>query len=191
MDFNEALNRLKEGNKRFVSGKFQAKDLVARRKEVAAGQKPFAIIVTCSDSRTPPEHIFDAGIGDVFVIRTAGNIVDKITIGSVEYAAEHLNAQLVVVMGHSKCGAVTTACSDGHAHGNIGEIIKTIKPAVEKARATSTPANLVENAVKENVHVTANTLLEKSDVLSELEKKGKLKIVEAKYELETGEVHIL
>ncbi len=184
------LEKLLEGNRRFVKGDYKGDRTPLRREEVAEGQKPFAIVITCSDSRTPPEHIFDAGIGDIFVIRTAGNVVDAITIGSVEYAAEHLNVPLVVVMGHSKCGAVTAASAEGHVHGNIGEIIKAIKPAVEMAK-TSNPENVIEEAVKINARITSDSLITKSELLAELEKKGKLKIVTAKYELDTGEVGVI
>lgn len=184
------LEKLLEGNRRYVSGSYKTDRTPARREEVASGQKPFAVIVTCSDSRTPPEHIFDAGIGDVFVIRTAGNIVDKIALGSVEYAAEHLGTPLVVVLGHSKCGAVTASTAEGHVHGNIGEIVKEIRPAVEKAKLAN-PENLVEEAVKINAHMTSDKLVDNSDILAEFVKKGKLKIVTAKYDLDSGEVAVI
>ena len=134
---NEALQKLIDGNKRFVTGQFALKDLGdARREELVKGQKPFAVILTCSDSRVPPEHIFDQGLGDIFVVRNAGNVVDPVTLGSIEYAVEHLLAPLVVVLGHDYCGAVKAAVDGGEAPGSIGAIIAKLLPSVEKAKAT-------------------------------------------------------
>ncbi len=132
---DQALQTLLDGNKRFAAGRQlhpnQGKE---RRDEVAKGQKPFAIIVGCSDSRIPPEILFDQGIGDLFIIRLAGNIVDDMALGSIEYAADHLGSRLVVVLGHSKCGAVTATAQGGEAHGHIGSIVKAIAPAVDRAK---------------------------------------------------------
>ena len=185
MASEESLAKLKEGNARFVAGKSSAKNLSEQRKATVAGQKPFAIILTCSDSRVPPEHIFDAGIGEIFVIRTAGNIADSVAIGSVEYAAEHLSSPLLVVMGHESCGAVKAACASDHAEGNINSIVNEIAPAA--AIAGKDPAK----TVPENVKCVLHAIRRKSSMLSHLEKEGKLKIMGAVYSLSTGLVSYL
>ena len=185
MSADESLAKLKEGNARFVSGKQAPKNLSEQRKATVTGQTPFAIILTCSDSRVPPEHIFDAGIGEIFVIRTAGNIADSVAIGSVEYAAEHLGSPLLVVMGHESCGAVKAACASDHAEGNINAIVKEIAPAA--AAVGKDPAK----TVPENVLCVLHSIRKKSGMLSHLEKEGKLKVVGAVYSLSTGQVSYL
>ncbi len=182
MNPEEAIKKLKEGNARFVSGKSNHRDLVAQRRALVGGQKPFAIILTCSDSRVAPEHVFDAGLGDLFVVRTAGNIVDAIALGSMEYAAEHLGSTFLVVMGHESCGAVKAACMSDRAEGNIGAIVKELQSAVKMGNRE--PARVVE----ENVKYVLKTIRAKSGILSRLEKEGKLKIAGAVYALSTGEV---
>ncbi|MCL6638749.1 MAG: carbonic anhydrase [Firmicutes bacterium] len=186
----EAKQLLVDGNNRFKSGKPAGRDLSgARREELAAkGQKPFAVIVTCSDSRVPPELIFDQALGDLFVIRVAGNVVDPVALGSVEYAVEHLNTPLVVVMGHEKCGAVKATVDGGEAPGSIGSIVEKIKPSVEKAKSAGAGGNdLYEKAADENIKaVTAD--IEKSPVVKHLEESGKLTVLGAKYLLGSGEV---
>lgn len=185
----EALKLLKAGNERFTSGELANKDLSgAKREELTAGQKPFAVILSCSDSRVPPELLFDQGLGDLFIIRVAGNIVDPENVGSVEYAVEHLHAPLVVVLGHEKCGAVKATVEGGEAPGSIGTLVERIKPAVEEAKAAGASGDrLVEKAVNENVD---NMLaqLEESPILKEGVERGKLKIVGAKYHLGSGQV---
>jgi carbonic anhydrase len=124
-----------EGNQRFVSGKITIKDIgPAKREDLAVnGQKPFAVIVSCSDSRVPPEILFDQALGDIFVVRVAGNVLDPVAMGSVEYGAEHLGCPLLVVMGHENCGAVKATVDGGEAPGSISAIVDKIKPSVEKA----------------------------------------------------------
>jgi len=186
----EAKKLLEEGNKRFVEEELLKKDMgSARREELSTkGQKPFAVIVSCSDSRVPPELIFDQALGDVFVVRVAGNVVDPIAVGSVEYAVEHLKAPYVLVMGHEKCGAVKATVEGGEAPGSIGSIVEKIKPSVDKAKASgATGEELVEEAVDENVSAVVAEL-EKSPILEEAVKDGKLTIAGAKYHLESGEV---
>lgn len=187
---DEALAELKAGNRRFVAGKHQSPNLDLKRvREVVAGQKPEAVILGCADSRVPPEVIFDEGIGDLFVVRVAGNIAEPATTGSVEYAAEHLGVPLVVVLGHHKCGAVkATAEAHGPAEGNIGEIVKEIQPAVEAARAHPGAEGLVDDAVHQNAALVAAQLLSESPVLSHLVHEGKVKIVTAIYDLDSGKV---
>lgn len=185
-----ALDRLREGNQRFLGGKHDASHLgPARLQELTAGQKPFAAILCCSDSRVPPELVFDQGLGDVFVIRVAGNVDDPDVTASVEYAAEHLHVPLVVVMGHSQCGAVTAAVEDGKAPGSIGGLVGRIKPAVDKAKAAGATdkARLLVRAIDENIKQTAEDL-KKSPVIKELEHAGKVYVTGARYDLETGRV---
>ncbi|TAL17176.1 carbonic anhydrase [bacterium] len=187
---DESLAKLMEGNARYVKGAMTHPDANdARREEVAKGQHPFAIILGCSDSRVPPEVIFDQGLGDLFIIRTAGHVVDDVAIGSIEYAAEHLGSPLLVVLGHERCGAVKATVDGGEAPGHIESIVKAIKPAVEKAKGEE--GDLVDNSVKENVELVREKLLESKPILAELVEKGKLKIVGARYDLDDGKVEIL
>lgn len=190
----EAYTKLMEGNKRFVSGNLMQKDLGdARRKELAKGQHPFAIVVTCSDSRVSPEIIFDQGLGELFVVRVAGNVVDSIALGSIEYAAEHLHAPLLIILGHTHCGAVTAAVDGkGKPEGNIGAIVKKIVPAVKKARAKGgSREEVIANAIKENVLLVEKEIEEKSPLLKHLIEKGELKVVSAVYDISSGTVEVI
>ncbi len=163
------------------------------RAELSKGQKPYAIIVTCSDSRVSPEIIFNESLGKLFVVRTAGNVVDPITIGSIEYAVEHLKAPLIVVLGHQSCGAVKAAISsDGHAEGNIGEIIKKILPAVKLVKSTAKATDNIENKViAQNVKNVIENITSKSEIITEEKKHGKVQIIGAYYSIETGKVEKL
>jgi len=184
---DEALARLKAGNERFVTGRFlHPNEDADRRAEVAKGQKPFAIIVGCSDSRVGPEVVFDQGLGDLFVVRTAGNVVDDIALGSIEYAVEHLGAPMILVLGHTRCGAVAAAVAGGEAHGHVGSVVEKIKPAVEETKGKAGDA--VDNAVRANVRNVVNQLRGAGPILSGLVKSGKLKVVGACYDLDTGRV---
>jgi carbonic anhydrase len=194
----EGLERLKEGNRRFVSG-IRSSDLRAsqmRRTELAAGQEPFAIILGCSDSRVPAEIVFDQGLGDLFVIRVAGNIVASSQVGSVEFAAERFGTPLVVVLGHSKCGAVLTTLAElmrptECQSRNLRSIVDRIRPSVEVLLATELkhdPEALVQQAVRSNVRVSANHLRHGSEVLEQLLQNERLLVVGAEYSLETGVV---
>lgn len=194
----EALKRLREGNLRFVSGQ-GGRDLDfehSRRKELAQDQAPFAVVLGCSDSRVPLELVFDQGLGDLFVVRVAGNVVSAMQAGSVEFAASKFGTPLVVVMGHSQCGAVTTAIDvllDGASVDtpNLEALVERIGPAVIRARDTASAGDrkdLVFRAVRENVRLSAVSLLEESALLSDLVESGRLEIVCAKYSLETGVV---
>lgn len=186
----DPLEILIEGNKRFVSEKMMHPHQdFQRRKEVSSGQKPFAVIVGCSDSRVPPEVIFDQGIGDLFIIRVAGNIVDDVALGSIEYAVEHLGTELVVVLGHSKCGAVTATVKGGEAHGHIGSIVNIIMPAVEMAKMQK--GDVVENAIKNYMAITIEKIKSADPVISKSIKEGKLKIVGAFYDMDTGIVEFI
>jgi carbonic anhydrase len=185
MDAKQAIERLKQGNARFVEGKPSAKNLTEQRKSLTSGQKPFAIVLTCSDSRVCPEHIFDAGLGEIFVVRTAGNIADAVALGSMEYAAEHLGCQALLVMGHTSCGAVNAACASDSAPGNIDTVVKELQGAV--ARGGKDQAKTVE----QNVQSVMQSIRARSHILSHLEKEGKLSISGAVYSLASGEVRQL
>lgn len=186
----EAKQLLVDGNNRFRAGNFAVKDLSSTRREDLKknGQKPFAVIVSCSDSRVPPELLFDQALGDLFVVRVAGNIVDPVATGSVEYAVEHLGSPLIVVMGHEKCGAVKATVEGGEAPGSIGSIVAKIKPSVDKVKASGiTGDELAEKSADENIKAVMAEL-EKSPVIKHLVEKGKLTIVGAKYHIGAGKV---
>ena len=192
----EALKILYEGNHRFVSGVSNSNVLTnkARRHELVAVQKPFAIILGCSDSRVPAEIVFDQGLGDLFVIRVAGNIVAPSQLGSVEFAAEKFGTRLVVVMGHSKCGAVL-ATLEGLRHDpkeksqNLCSIIDHIRPSIDMlpgAKLKKYSDAFVQQAVRANICASVNQLQQGSEILEQLIKKDGLIIVGAEYSLETG-----
>ncbi len=194
----EALDRLRDGNQRFVDDlrSDSALNDRARRRQLADGQEPFAIILGCSDSRVPAEFVFDQGLGDLFVIRIAGNIVAPSQIGSVEFAVERFGTALVVVLGHSRCGAVI-ATLEGitqptcHQSRHLRSIVERIRPAVEPLVATDLrhePERLMTHAVRANVRASANQLRRGSEFLEALIERGELLVVGAEYSLETGVV---
>jgi carbonic anhydrase len=194
----EALECLREGNRRFVSEVRSHHTLAseARRNELAAGQEPFAIILGCSDSRVPAEIIFDQGLGDLFVIRVAGNIVASSQVGSVEFAAARFGTHLVVVLGHSQCGAVLATLeelqqpTDSQSR-NLRSIVDRVRPSVEPLLTTDLrhdPEALVRHAVRANISFSANHLRHGSDVLEQLVQNRGLLVVGAEYSLETGVV---
>jgi len=190
MKINEALQKLIEGNRRFATSESVHPNQTAeRRTEVSKGQKPFAVIVGCSDSRVPPEIIFDQGLGDLFIIRVAGNIVDEVALGSIEYAVDHLGTELVLVLGHGNCGAVTASVKGGKVHGHVGIIVRAITPAVEKAKKQ--PGDLIDNSIKTNIKLIVNQIRSTKPILSKLVKEDKLKIVGAYYNIENGVVDII
>jgi carbonic anhydrase len=180
----EALGRLQKGNERFASSKVStAKPVAAKRAETVKGQHPFAIIVGCADSRTAPEIVFDQNIGDLFVVRTAGNLVDEYALGSIEYAVEHLGSRLIVVLGHARCGAVTAAVDGGAAPGHIASLVRDIQPAVAASKGRE--GDPLANAIHENDAEVA-TKIRKDAELGEFT--SKVQIVEAYYDLDTGRV---
>ncbi len=186
----EALQRLLEGNARYVAGKAAHPDqTIERRASLTSGQTPFAIVLTCSDSRVAPELFFDQGLGDLFVIRNAGNVLDDHVIGSMEYAVEHLHAPLIIVVGHEKCGAVSATVSGAEAPGHIRSVVESIAPAFEKSK--SQPGDKVDNAVRANAQQTADILKQAEPILKESKSAGHLSIVAARYDLGTGRVEIL
>ena len=183
----EALNELKKGNERHVESDYNHENHSHRRlEEVAKGQKPHAVILTCSDSRLPPELIFDKGLGDLFVIRVAGNVAGNSELGSIEYAAEHLNVPLVIVMGHKRCGAVQAAASGGDPGGHISSLVKQIEPAVQRAKSMA--GDLVDNAVHANVDLVVRNLRNSGPILKELVESGRLKVLGAYYDIDSGNV---
>jgi len=193
----EALDRLREGNSRFVSNIRDSDAFVShtRRAELASGQQPFAIILGCSDSRVPAEIIFDQGLGDLFVIRVAGNIVAPSQVGSVEFAAERYSTPLVVVVGHSQCGAILATLEElraptSHSH-NLRSIVDRVRPSVEallKTDLRNDPDGLVREAVRANIRASTNHLRHGSQVLEDLVRREGLMVVGAEYSLETGVV---
>lgn len=189
---DEALKWLQDGNARWVAGNPTDPNISdTRRKSVAAGQKPFATILTCADSRIPAERVFDRGVGDLFVIRVAGNPAGPHEAGTIEYGAEHLNIPLLVVMGHTKCGAVAAACSHAHVEGNVASLIAAVEPAVaraEKLNPSLKDAELISVAVKENVWQSIFDLLKSSEVCRERIGKGELRVVGAVYDIASGQV---
>jgi carbonic anhydrase len=192
---DEALAKLMAGNKEFIAGNIDGLDHKSSpsvRKDLAVnGQKPYAIIVDCSDSRAVPEIIFDKGLGEVFVIRVAGNVVAPHELGSIEYALEHLGAKLVMVLGHSKCGAVTATYNytEGSIESpNLMSLVDSIMPAVTAAKAHGGD---LEEAITENAKLVAEELEKKSAVIKEFVESKGAKIVPAKYDLYTGVVSIL
>src|SRR5258707_11327828 len=160
---DNALAKLKEGNLRFATSEVsQSKPTAARRAETAQAQHPFAIIVGCADSRTAPELVFDQNLGDLFVIRTAGNLADDHGLGSVEYAVAHLGARLIVVLGHTRCGAVTAALESDHAPGHVQSLVRDIQPAVKAIKGKPgdpLPAAITENAPQFAAHIRAKPAL--------------------------------
>jgi carbonic anhydrase len=192
----EALARLREGNRRFVANRSTHNGLIdeARRREVLAAQEPFAIVLGCSDSRAPAEIIFDQGIGDLFVIRVAGNIVAPSLIGSVEFAAAEFGTRLVVVLGHSNCGAVSATVAElerasENRSPNLRAIVDRIRPSVETLMETDLRDDrdaLIHHAVRANIRASASHLRHGSEILEELIRDNGLMVVGAEYSLETG-----
>jgi carbonic anhydrase len=195
VDSASALERLKAGNLRWVEDQTtHPRSDAKRRKQAAGGQKPFAAVLTCADSRLPVERVFDQGVGDVFVVRVAGNVAGTSETGTMEYGAEHLHVPLLVVMGHSKCGAVAAAAGEGLPEGALGELVSQVKPSVERARKLNPSAEadeIVSEAIKENVWQTVFTLLKTSPVLSEKVRSGKLMLVGAVCDVASGKVEWL
>ena len=194
----DALERLREGNRRFAGDALSRETLTGRtrRTELAAGQEPFAIILGCSDSRVPAELVFDQGLGDLFVIRVAGNVVAESQIGSVEFAAERFGTRLVVVLGHTQCGAILATLeqlrkSEDHQSRNLRSIVDRVRPSVEallKTDLVRDPDALVRESVRSNIRESVKHLRHGSDVLEELIQKDGLLVVSAEYSLETGVV---
>jgi carbonic anhydrase len=201
IDAATALDRLLEGNRRFAAGLRTLESLptFARRAELVTGQEPCAIVLGCSDSRVPAEIVFDQGLGDLFVIRVAGNVVAPSQIGSVEFAAERFGTRLVVVLGHSRCGAVLATLEElrrpqGAQSRNLRSIVDRIRPSVEVLLATNLAADagaLEREAVRANVRAAANHLRHGSEILERLIQEEGLRVVCAEYSLESGRVDVI
>jgi carbonic anhydrase len=190
-----AMKMLKDGNRRFVTGKrLRPNQNLNRVKMTSKGQAPFVTILTCADSRVAPELLFDRGIGDLFIIRVAGNVAATSEIGTIEYGTKHLGSRLLVVMGHTKCGAVDAVVNGANVSQNIQDLVKPIVPAAERAAAKNpgkSKADLVPIAINENVWHSIEDLLEKSPTLRELVATGKLRIEAAVYDLGNGKVNFM
>jgi carbonic anhydrase len=186
----QALARLKEGNERYVAGHMAHPNSTSlRRAEVVNAQHPFAVVLGCSDSRVPPEIIFDQGLGDLFVIRDAGNVLDNEVFGTIEYAIEHLGSRLIVVLGHEGCGAVTVAVQGGAVPGHVKTVVDSIAPAVKESKGL--PGDKVHNCVLANARRSARRLRGTGPILKHLSETGRLKVVAADYDLATGKVEFL
>ncbi|HMG34021.1 MAG TPA: carbonic anhydrase [Blastocatellia bacterium] len=188
----EALARLKAGNARFVKGQRAPVNYITERHKLVAGQQPYAIVLSCSDSRVPPELVFDESLGRVFVIRVAGNVTDPEDLGSIEYAAEHLHSKLLVVLGHESCGAVKATLDGGKVSPNLEAIIRKIEPAAKRARQRGLdPEATLRLAVSENVREQMDNALKESEVLKEMVEKKDLTVLGAVYHLGSGKVEWL
>ena len=194
MDSYQALQRLQDGNERYVAAKLTlTNEMAARRAEVAEAQHPFAAILGCSDSRVPPEIVFDHGLGSLFVIRVAGNLVSDFGLGSLEYAVAHLHIPLILVLGHNRCGAVVAAIhsmeEDLDPRGHVGNLVDALRPAVKKAKGL--PGPLLDHAIRANIEGQVARLRSARPVLDELIRQGQLRIVGAHYDLDTGHVELI
>jgi carbonic anhydrase len=182
------LEELLEGNRRFFEERgVHPRSSAMRRGEVAGGQKPFAVVVACSDSRVPPEILFDQGLGDLFVVRTAGNVVDDTALGSIEYAVAHLGVRLVVVLGHTRCGAVGAAIEGGGAEGHLASVLEALVKPVEEVRRQE--GDVHDLASRRNVELIVAGLKRSEPVLASLA--GRLDVVGCYYDLDTGRVGII
>ena len=187
----EAISKLKEGNGRYTSGNLQHPGQTAeRRTELAKTQHPFAAIVSCSDSRVPPEIVFDQGLGDLFVVRVAGNVINDEGLGSIEYTVDHLGTRLILVLGHQRCGAVDAAretiAAKGKAPGHIQSLVTAIKPAVE-----ATAKDDLETTVKANVKNVVKALRSSTPILKAKVDSGEIQVIGGYYSLDTGAVTFL
>lgn len=190
---DQALEMLTQGNIRFVAGKQQYPHQDFGRRDLTAskGQHPFAAILSCSDSRVPPEILFDQGVGDVFIVRVAGNVANVDETASIEYAVAHLSTPLLVVLGHTNCGAVTAVVQGADEHGNIPALLKSISPAVTRVKAKDPHAkgeHLLNECIKANVWQAMEDIFRTSAVVTAKAKDGKIKVVGAMYDITTGRV---
>jgi carbonic anhydrase len=192
---DEAIAALKAGNERFMKGNTLKQDFHAQIEATSTGQQPYATVLSCLDSRIPPEIVFDQGIGDIFVGRVAGNVADTGMLGSFEFATELVGTKVIVVMGHTSCGAIKGACA-GAELGNLTELLAGLKPAVETVASANPDKNvceapLVDTISRQNVEDTIAEIRADSPVISKLEAEGKVKVVGAMYDITTGEVTFL
>ena len=185
----DPVARLLNGNRRFVEGRTAVRNFVHERPALTAGQHPYAIILTCSDSRVPPELLFDESLGQLFVVRDAGNVVDSVVLGSIEYAAEHLHAGLLIVLGHEACGAVNATIKGGDVPPNIGQILHRISPPVQKVKGMHLKGVKLDSVcIQENVRYQVAQVTAQSALLKSMVEEGHLRILGATYSLTTGGV---
>lgn len=188
MNHTEVIDRLKAGNARFVEDKLDGKlQDSSRRGNLTGGQSPYAIVLSCADSRVVPELAFDTGLGELFVLRVAGNVANTSTIASIEYAVAHCGSEVIVVMGHQSCGAVTAAIGGGDNGHNINHLLAHITPAI----GASGEGAAVNDVVKTNAQLTVKDLIRRSDIIGDAVSAGKVKIVPAYYNLDSGRVDFL
>ncbi|MDD2465306.1 MAG: carbonic anhydrase [Desulfobulbus sp.] len=186
----DALQLLLEGNKRFISGKLEHPNHCEEsRRGLVSGQDPIAVVLTCADSRVPPVDVFDQGLGDIFVVRVAGNIINDHILGSIEYAVAHLHTPLVMVMGHSSCGAVSAVAQGVKLHGHIASLTPSIDAALKKTKGLD--GNWTNNAAKALAISTAKKIAESEPIVADLVEEGRVHVVATYYDLETGEVILL
>ena len=186
---NRAVEMLKEGNQRFLDKKELERDLHLQVSQTSSGQFPYAVVLSCIDSRVPVELVLDQGVGDIFSARVAGNIINEDILGSIEYACGVAGSKAILVLGHTKCGAVTAACK-GVELGNITALLSKVKPAIANIKQRDGEVE-VEEVTKANVHQSIKEIREKSSILADLETEGKIKIVGAVYHVEDGRVSYL
>ena len=186
---NRAVEMLKEGNQRFLDKNQQDRDLHLQVSQTSSGQFPYAVVLSCIDSRVPVELVLDQGVGDIFSARVAGNIINEDILGSIEYACGVAGSKAILVLGHTKCGAVTAACK-GVELGNITALLSKVKPAIANIKQRDGEVE-VEEVNKANVHQSIKEIREKSSILADLETEGKIKIVGAVYHVEDGRVSYL
>ncbi len=188
MTIQESLDRLKEGNVRFVTDKLNGKlQNSSRRESITGGQAPYAIILGCADSRVVPELAFDTGLGELFVVRVAGNVANSSSIASIEYAVAHLGSKLIVVLGHQSCGAVTAAVAGGDNGYNLNHLLSHITPAIAASKKGAT----VNDVTKKNAELTVGELKNRSEIIGNAINKGDVKVVHAYYNLDSGKVDFL
>lgn len=184
---DDALRELQAGNEHHQRHQYtHPHETQARQRELVSGQHPHAMVLACADSRVPPEVVFDQGLGDLFTVRVAGNIVDDAVLASFEYAVEHLHTHLLVVMGHQSCGAVTAAVDGGETPGHLPSLVAAIKPSVAKAKGQ--PGNLLDNAIRINVETAVSQLRTSGPILRDAIANGELKVVGGVCSLESGAV---
>ena len=186
---NRAVEMLKEGNQRFLDKNELDRDLHLQVSQTSSGQFPYAVVLSCIDSRVPVELVLDQGVGDIFSARVAGNIINEDILGSIEYACGVAGSKAILVLGHTKCGAVTAACKDVEL-GNITALLSKVKPAIANIKLRDGEVE-VEEVTKANVHQSIKEIREKSSILADLETEGKIKIVGAVYHVEDGRVSYL
>jgi carbonic anhydrase len=188
MGINDILSRLETGNDRFVADKLDGKlQDSSRRGSLTGGQDPYAIVLSCADSRVVPELAFDTGLGELFVLRVAGNVANTSTIASIEYAVAHIGSKVIVVLGHQSCGAVTAAVAGGDNGYNLNHLLAHVAPALSAAKEGAS----VNDIVKINAELTSKELASRSTIISDAIEKGNLKIVPAYYNLDSGKVDFL